>query len=86
MADHVAAYRQRDIAFETLSRGSVREALHLPRSPSGITASAFSPRPSEQCADHPWQRFPGDTHFRISYATTDERLQKGCQILCDLVG
>ena len=27
-----------------------------------------------------------DTHFRISYATTDERLQQGCEILCDLVG
>jgi len=25
-----------------------------------------------------------DTHFRISYATADEKIVKGCQILCDL--
>ena len=26
-----------------------------------------------------------DTHFRISYATTDDRLRQGCEILCGLV-
>jgi aspartate aminotransferase/aminotransferase len=23
-----------------------------------------------------------DTHFRISFATTDEKLAKGCEVLC----
>jgi aspartate aminotransferase/aminotransferase len=27
-----------------------------------------------------------DTHFRISYATTDDRLRQGCEILCKLAG
>ena len=27
-----------------------------------------------------------DTHFRISYATTDEKLAAGCDILCDIAG
>jgi aspartate aminotransferase/aminotransferase len=26
-----------------------------------------------------------DTNFRISYATTDEKLKRGCEILCSLV-
>jgi aspartate/methionine/tyrosine aminotransferase len=26
-----------------------------------------------------------DTHFRVSYATTDEKLPQGCVILCGLV-
>jgi aspartate aminotransferase/aminotransferase len=26
-----------------------------------------------------------DTHFRISYATTDEKLAKGCDVLYSLV-
>jgi aspartate aminotransferase len=25
-----------------------------------------------------------DTHFRISYATTDEKLEKGCEILLSM--
>jgi aspartate aminotransferase/aminotransferase len=25
-----------------------------------------------------------DTHFRISYATTDEKLAQGCDVLCSL--
>ncbi|HSW45019.1 MAG TPA: aminotransferase class I/II-fold pyridoxal phosphate-dependent enzyme [Phycisphaerae bacterium] len=27
-----------------------------------------------------------DTHFRISYATSDDKLARGCDILCDLAG
>jgi aspartate aminotransferase len=27
-----------------------------------------------------------DTHFRISYATSDQKLQEGCRILCQLAG
>jgi aspartate aminotransferase/aminotransferase len=94
MGEHVAAYRRkRDIAFETLSRKfevvKPEGAFYIfPRSPSGITASAFVTKAIENNV----LIIPGnvfserDTHFRISYATTDERLQKGCQILCDLVG
>jgi len=25
-----------------------------------------------------------DTHFRLSYATSDEKLERGCEILCNL--
>ena len=94
MQEHVAAYRRkRDIAFEILSRKfevvKPQGAFYIfPRSPSGITASSFVARAIEKNV----LIIPGnvfserDTHFRISYATTDERLQKGCQILCDLVG
>ncbi|HEV8607012.1 MAG TPA: aminotransferase class I/II-fold pyridoxal phosphate-dependent enzyme [Tepidisphaeraceae bacterium] len=94
MQDHVAAYRKkRDIAFETLSKKfeviKPQGAFYIfPRSPSGITASAFVTKAIENNV----LIIPGnvfserDTHFRISYATTDDRLQKGCQILCDLVG
>ena len=94
MQDHVAAYRRkRDIAFETLSRKfevvKPEGAFYIfPRAPSGISASAFVTKAIENNV----LIIPGnvfserDTHFRISYATTDERLQKGCQILCDLVG
>ncbi|HEV8292469.1 MAG TPA: aminotransferase class I/II-fold pyridoxal phosphate-dependent enzyme [Tepidisphaeraceae bacterium] len=92
MQDHVTAYRRkRDIAFETLSRKfevvKPEGAFYIfPRSPSGITASAFVTKAIENNV----LIIPGnvfserDTHFRISYATTDEGLQKGCQILCDL--
>jgi aspartate aminotransferase/aminotransferase len=94
MQDHVAAYRRkRDIAFEALSRKfevvKPEGAFYIfPRSPSGSTASAFVAKAIEKNV----LIIPGnvfserDTHFRISYATTDDRLQKGCQILCDLVG
>ena len=27
-----------------------------------------------------------DTHFRISYATTDEKLKEGVEVLCRLAG
>ena len=60
----------------------------FPRSPSGIAGSAFVTKAIENNV----LIIPGnvfserDTHFRISYATTDERLQRGCQILCELLG
>jgi aspartate aminotransferase/aminotransferase len=38
-----------------------------------------------QRAGHPGNVFSErDTHFRISYATTDEKLARGCDILCSL--
>src|SRR3954470_18261725 len=93
MQDHVAAYRRkRDIAFETLSKKfevvKPQGAFYIfPRAPQNTTASAFVTKAIENNV----LIIPGnvfserDTHFRISYATTDERLAKGCQILCDLV-
>jgi aspartate aminotransferase/aminotransferase len=92
MQDAVAAYRRkRDIAFESLSRKfevvKPEGAFYIfPRAPHDATASAFVARAIEKNV----LIIPGsvfserDTHFRISYATTDERLAKGCQILCDL--
>ena len=94
MHDAVAAYRRkRDIAFEMLSRKfevvKPQGAFYIfPRAPQNTTASDFVTK----AIDNNVLIIPGnvfserDTHFRISYATTDERLQKGCQILCDLVG
>jgi aspartate aminotransferase/aminotransferase len=92
MQDAVAAYRRkRDIAFETLSRKfevvKPEGAFYIfPRAPQNTTASAFVARAIEKNV----LIIPGnvfserDTHFRISYATSDERLAKGCQILCEL--
>jgi aspartate aminotransferase/aminotransferase len=93
MGDAVAAYRRkRDIAFERLSRKFevVRPdgAFYIfPRAPAGTTATEFVGRAIENNV----LVIPGnvfserDTHFRISYATTDERLAKGCDILCSMV-
>jgi aspartate aminotransferase/aminotransferase len=92
MSDAVAAYRRkRDIAFETLSRSfevvKPAGAFYIfPKAPTGQTASDFVAR----AIDNNVLIIPGnvfserDTHFRISYATTDERLQQGCEILCKL--
>jgi aspartate aminotransferase/aminotransferase len=94
MSDAVTAYRRkRDIAFETLSRSfevvKPAGAFYIfPKAPTGQTASDFVAR----AIDNNVLIIPGnvfserDTHFRISYATTDERLQQGCEILCKLAG
>ncbi len=72
MNDHVAAYRKK---------------RDIPKAPAGTSATDFVAKAIENNV----LIIPGnvfserDTHFRISYATTDDRLQKGCQILCDLV-
>src|SRR4051812_45510633 len=87
-----AAYRRkRDIAFETLSKKfevvKPEGAFYIfPRDPQNTTTSALVAKAIEKNV----LIIPGnvfserDTHFRISYATTDDRLAKGCQILCDL--
>src|SRR3954462_4086831 len=92
MEDHVSDYRRkRDIAFQALSRKfevvKPEGAFYIfPRAPQNTTASAFVTKAIENNV----LIIPGnvfserDTHFRISYATTDERLQKGCDILCGL--
>jgi aspartate aminotransferase len=58
----------------------------LPRAPRGMTGTEFATRAVENNV----LIIPGnvfserDTHFRISYATTDEKLVQGCEILCKL--
>ena len=88
----VDAYRRkRDIAFETLSKKfevvQPGGAFYIfPKAPAGISASDFVAKAIENNV----LIIPGnvfserDTHFRISYATTDERLKQGCEILCSL--
>jgi aspartate aminotransferase/aminotransferase len=92
MRDAVNAYRRkRDIAFETLSRKfevvQPGGAFYIfPKAPAGISASDFVAKAIENNV----LVIPGnvfserDTHFRISYATTDEKLKQGCEILCSL--
>src|SRR5204863_4523160 len=93
MKTAVDAYRRkRDIAFETLSKKFevVRPtgAFYIfPQAPAGISATDFVAKAIE----HNVLIIPGnvfserDTHFRISYATTDEKLERGCEVLCSLV-
>lgn len=93
MTDAVAAYqRKRDIAFEILSKkfevNNPGGAFYIfPKAPSNTTASEFCTRAIEKNV----LIIPGnvfslrDTHFRISYATTDEKLKQGCEVLCSLV-
>jgi aspartate/methionine/tyrosine aminotransferase len=87
-----AAYcRKRDIAFETLSKRfqlvKPDGAFYIfPQAPAGQTASDFVARAIERNV----LIIPGnvfserDTHFRISYATTDDKLKQGCEILNSL--
>ena len=92
MSTAVAAYqRKRDIAFDTLSKKFevVRPegAFYIfPKAPAGQTASAFVERAiANNVLVIPGNVFSGrDTHFRISYATTDEKLARGCEILNSL--
>jgi aspartate aminotransferase/aminotransferase len=92
MNDAVAAYRRkRDIAYQTLSRKfevvQPNGAFYIfPKAPSGISATDFVAKAIENNV----LIIPGsvfserDTHFRISYATSDEKLKQGCDILCSL--
>jgi aspartate aminotransferase/aminotransferase len=92
MTDAVAAYqRKRDIVYEGL-RGAMevvkpQGAFYIfPKAPAGLSASDFVTR----AIDNNVLIIPGnvfserDTHFRISYATTDDRLREGCEILSRL--
>ncbi|MEA2711622.1 MAG: aminotransferase [Phycisphaerales bacterium] len=92
MKSAVDAYRRkRDIVVEMLSKKfevvSPGGAFYIfPKAPAGMTASAFVAKAIENNV----LIIPGnvfserDTHFRISYATTDERLKQGCEILNSL--
>lgn len=94
MGDAVAAYRRkRDLVFNGLrERFDVVKpegAFYIyPKAPKGMTASDFVSKAIENNV----LVIPGnvfserDTHFRISYATTDEKLSRGCEILSGLAG
>ena len=93
MGDAVEAYRRkRDMAYEAL-RGTFEVvkpegAFYIfPKVPAGTTASEFVVKAIEKnVLVIPGNVFSGrDTHFRVSYATTDEKLARGCEILCGLV-
>jgi aspartate aminotransferase/aminotransferase len=93
MSGHVADYRRkRDLVYGELSEKFEIEkpggAFYIfPKAPAGTTASAVR-------RERPIARnvliIPGnvfserDTHFRISYATTDKKLAEGCAILNEL--
>jgi aspartate aminotransferase/aminotransferase len=89
MAGARDAYRKkRDLVFDKLSKKFeiVRPsgAFYIfPAAPRGISATDFVTRAIERNV----LIIPGnvfserDTHFRISYATTDEKLAQGCEIL-----
>jgi aspartate aminotransferase/aminotransferase len=89
----VADYRRkRDTVYAMLSKKfDVQKpggAFYIfPKVPAGQTAAAFV----EKAIANNVLIIPGnvfserDTHFRISYATTDEKLVQGCEILLSLV-
>jgi aspartate aminotransferase/aminotransferase len=83
--------RKRDLVYQMLSKKFevVRPggAFYIfPKAPDGISPTDFCTRaieknvliiPGNVFSEH-------DTHFRISYATTDEKLVQGCEILNSL--
>jgi aspartate aminotransferase/aminotransferase len=84
--------RKRDIVFDLLSKKfdvvKPGGAFYIfPKAPSGITPTEFCTSAIEKnVLIIPGNVFSGkDTHFRISYATTDEKLKQGCEILNSLV-
>lgn len=93
MADAVAAYKKkRDIVYNALSKKfelvKPDGAFYIfPKAPAGKSATDFVAKAIEKNV----LIIPGnvfseqDTHFRISYATTDEKLAHGCEILNSLV-
>jgi aspartate/methionine/tyrosine aminotransferase len=92
MTSAVEAYsRKREIVVAGLSKKfeivEPRGAFYIfPKAPAGASATAFVTRAIENNV----LVIPGnvfseqDTHFRISYATTDEKLKRGCEILSSL--
>jgi aspartate aminotransferase/aminotransferase len=90
--NEVAAYRKkRDLVCKLLQPkfeiSWPQGAFYVfPKAPAGQTASQFV----ASAIEHNVLMIPGnvfserDTHFRISYATTDEKLARGCEILCSL--
>jgi len=83
--------RKRDLVYQGLSKKFevVRPegAFYIfPKAPKGMNATDFVAKAIENNV----LVIPGnvfserDTHFRISYATTDEKLKQGCEVLCSL--
>ncbi|HEX2972902.1 MAG TPA: aminotransferase class I/II-fold pyridoxal phosphate-dependent enzyme [Tepidisphaeraceae bacterium] len=84
--------RKRDLVFQGLSKkfevNCPSGAFYIfPKVPNGMTATEFCAKAIENNV----LVIPGnvfserDTHFRISYATTDAKIVKGCEVLCSLV-
>lgn len=92
MEKYVQTYRRkRDMVYNRLSTKfevvKPSGAFYIfPKAPKGMTASEFCTKAIEKnVLIIPGNVFSNvDTHFRISYATTDEKLAQGCDILCDL--
>jgi aspartate aminotransferase len=92
MSRAVTAYRRkRDLVFDRLSKKfevvKPEGAFYIfPKAPAGKGASDFVTRAIEKnVLIIPGNVFSDrDTHFRISYATTDEKLAQGCEILNSL--
>jgi aspartate aminotransferase/aminotransferase len=89
MAGAVAAYkRKRDVVFDRLGKKfelvKPEGAFYIfPKAPKGMTATDFVAKAIENnVLIIPGNVFSGrDTHFRISYATAEERLVQGCDVL-----
>jgi len=94
MSGHVAAYqRKRDTvvrAFDGVASlvhpgGAFYAFVEVPPA-LGLSATEFA----EQAIERNVLVIPGqvfsqrDTHFRISYATSDQKLAQGLEILCDM--
>ena len=83
--------RKRDLVYQLLSKKfevvKPGGAFYIfPKAPAGITAADFCTKAIEKnVLIIPGNIFSGrDTHFRISYATTDEKIMQGCEILNSL--
>jgi len=93
MQEAVDSYRKkRDLVYDLLKDKfeivKPEGAFYIfPKAPAGMTASEFVSKAIEKNV----LIIPGnvfsekDTHFRISYATTDEKLRAGCEVLNSLV-
>ena len=92
MANEVNSYRKkRDFVFDRLSKkfeiAKPEGAFYIfPKAPAGVKGSEFVAKAIEKNV----LMIPGnvfsekDTHFRISYATTDEKLAQGCEVLLSM--
>lgn len=92
MTAAVDAYRvKRDLAYEMLSTKFEVEkpggAFYIfPKVPSGTATTFVTGAIERNVLIIPGNVFSGrDTHFRISYATTDEKLRQGCEILLSMI-
>jgi aspartate/methionine/tyrosine aminotransferase len=93
METNITAYKKkRDLVFDVISKkfeltrpGGAFYAF--PKAPAGLTGSDFCAK----AVEHNVLIIPGnvfserDSHFRISYATSDDKLVQGCEILNSLV-